>query len=805
MKTTCQVAVIGGGVVGCSVLYHLTKLGWSDVMLLERSELTSGSTWHAAGGFHTLNGDTNMAALQGYTIRLYKELEEITGMSCGLHHVGGITLADNQDRFDMLLAERAKHRFMGLETEIVGPDEIKKIAPITNTDGIIGALYDPLDGHLDPSGTTHAYAKAARMGGATIETHCMVRETNQRPDGTWDVVTDKGTIHAEHIVNAGGLWAREVGAMAGIYFPLHPMEHQYLVTDNIPEIEAIIDAGGEHPHVMDPAGESYLRQEGRGLCIGFYEQPCKPWAVDGTPWEFGHELLPDDFDKITDSIEFAYRRFPVLAEAGVKSVIHGPFTFAPDGNPLVGPVPCVRNYWSACGVMAGFSQGGGVGLTLAQWMIEGEPERDVFAMDVARFGDWITPGYTRPKVIENYQKRFSVAYPNEELPAARPNRTTPMYDIFSDLGAVWGQQYGLEVANYFAQAGEPSYETPSFRRSDAFAATGREARAVRGGVGINEVHNFGKYLVTGPRARDWLDRILTGRIPAPGRLSLTPMLSPKGKLIGDFTVSCLGEEEFQLTASYGAQNFHMRWFQQHQEDGATVENISDRRNGFQIAGPKAREVLAACTRADISGMRFMDVRRMVVGMTDCIVQRVSYTGDLGFEIYCDPMAQRQLWWTLWQAGQSHGMVPFGMRAMMSLRLDKFFGSWMREFSPDYTPAETGLDRFVAFDKTVDFIGRTVAETERATGPARRLVAFEVDADDADVNAYEPIWLDGTVVGFCTSGGYSHYARKSVAIGFLPTERAAEGLEVKIEILGQMRKAKVISTPLFDADGARMRG
>jgi dimethylglycine dehydrogenase len=805
VKTTCQVAVIGGGVVGCSVLYHLTKLGWSDVMLLERSELTSGSTWHAAGGFHTLNGDTNMAALQGYTIRLYKELEEITGMSCGLHHVGGITLADNQDRFDMLLAERAKHRFMGLETEIVGPDEIKKIAPITNTDGIIGALYDPLDGHLDPSGTTHAYAKAARMGGATIETHCMVRETNQRPDGTWDVVTDKGTIHAEHIVNAGGLWAREVGAMAGIYFPLHPMEHQYLVTDNIPQIEAIIDAGGEHPHVMDPAGESYLRQEGRGLCIGFYEQPCKPWAVDGTPWEFGHELLPDDFDKITDSIEFAYRRFPVLAEAGVKSVIHGPFTFAPDGNPLVGPVPGVRNYWSACGVMAGFSQGGGVGLTLAQWMIEGEPERDVFAMDVARFGDWITPGYTRPKVIENYQKRFSVTYPNEELPAARPNRTTLMYDIFSDLGAVWGQQYGLEVANYFAQAGEPTYETPSFRRSDAFAATGREARAVREGVGINEVHNFGKYLITGPRARDWLDRIMAGRIPAPGRLSLTPMLSPKGKLIGDFTVSCLGEEEFQLTASYGAQNFHMRWFRQHQQDGATVENISDRRNGFQIAGPKAREVLAACTRADVSGMRFMDVRRMVVGMTDCIVQRVSYTGDLGFEIYCDPMAQRQLWWTLWQAGQPHGMVPFGMRAMMSLRLDKFFGSWMREFSPDYTPAETGLDRFVAFDKTVDFIGRTVAETERATGPARRLVAFEVDADDADVNAYEPIWLDGTVVGFCTSGGYSHYARKSVAIGFLPTERAAEGLEVKIEILGQMRKAKVISTPLFDADGARMRG
>ncbi|GAA6192254.1 FAD-dependent oxidoreductase [Phaeobacter sp. NW0010-22] len=805
MKTTTRVAVIGGGVVGCSVLYHLTKLGWSDVMLLERSELTSGSTWHAAGGFHTLNGDTNMAALQGYTIRLYKELEEITGMSCGLHHVGGVTLADNQDRFDMLLAERAKHRFMGLETEIVGPEEIKKIAPVTNTDDIIGGLYDPLDGHLDPSGTTHAYAKAARMGGATIETHCMVQETNQRPDGTWDVVTNKGTIHAEHIVNAGGLWAREVGAMAGIYFPLHPMEHQYLVTDNIPEIEAIIDGGGEHPHVMDPAGESYLRQEGRGLCIGFYEQPCKPWAVDGTPWNFGHELLPDDFDKITDSIEFAYERFPVLATAGVKSVIHGPFTFAPDGNPLVGPVPGVRNYWSACGVMAGFSQGGGVGLTLAQWMIDGEPERDVFAMDVARFGDWIGPGYTRPKVIENYQKRFSVSYPNEELPAARPNRTTPMFDTFSNLGAVWGQQFGLEVANYFAQGDEPTYETPSFRRSDAFEATAREVRGVREAVGINEVHNFGKYLIKGAGARAWLDLIMAGRMPKPGRLSLTPMLSPKGKLIGDFTVSCLSETEFQLTASYGSQAFHYRWLLQHADDSVSVENISDKRNGFQIAGPKAAAVLSACTHADLSDFKFLDVRRMTIGMTDCIVQRVSYTGDLGYEIYCDPMAQRNLWETLWAAGKPHGMVPFGMRAMMSLRLDKFFGSWMAEFSPDYTAAETGLDRFISFKKNVDFIGRAAAEEERANGTDRKLVAFEVDANDADVNAYEPIWLEGKVVGFCTSGGYSHYAQKSIAQGFLPTDRIADGLEVEIEILGEMRQARVISTPLFDVDGARMRG
>ena len=802
MKTTTRVVVIGGGVVGASVLYHLTKLGWSDVMLLERSELTSGSTWHAAGGFHTLNGDTNMAALQGYTIKLYKELEAITGMSCGLHHVGGITLADNQDRFDMLVAERAKHRYMGLETEIVGPEEIAKIAPITNLDGIIGALYDPLDGHLDPSGTTHAYAKAARMGGATIETHTMVQETNQRPDGTWDVVTNKGTIHAEHVVNAGGLWAREVGAMAGVYLPLHPMEHQYLVTEETPEI---YERDSEHPHVMDPAGESYLRQEGRGLCIGFYEQPCKPWAVDGTPWDFGHELLPDNLDKVEASIEFAFKRFPVLEKAGIKSVIHGPFTFAPDGNPLVGPVPGLRNYWSACGVMAGFSQGGGVGLMLAQWMIEGECERDVTALDVGRFGTWITPGYTRPKVIENYQRRFSVSYPNEELPAARPHRTTPMYNIFTDMGAVWGQQFGLEVVNYYAQGDEPTFEQPTFRRSNAFKATAREVKAVRSAVGINEVQNFGKFAVTGKDARKWLSTIMAGRIPVAGRMSLTPMLSPKGRLMGDFTVSCLDENNFQLTASYGAQEIHYRWFMKNLKGDVRVRNVSDRRTGFQIAGPKSRELLSLCTRFDVASVKFLDVVRMTVGQVDCTVQRVSYTGDLGYEIYCDPMDQRQLWQTLWNAGQPLGITPFGMRAMMSLRLDRHFGSWLSEFSPDYTAAETGMDRFISFKKPDDFIGRKAAEAERDNPPTRILATFEVDAEDADVVAYEPVFIDDYVQGFCTSGGYSHHAGKSIAIALIPREHATAGKIVEIEIMGKRRKATLITEHLFGPDGSAMRG
>ncbi|QYK40119.1 MAG: FAD-dependent oxidoreductase [Paracoccaceae bacterium] len=806
MKTHTRVLVIGGGVVGCSVLYHLTKLGWSDVTLVERSELTSGSTWHAAGGFHTLNGDTNMAALQGYTIRLYKELEAITGMSCGLHHVGGITLADNQARFEMLKAERAKHRYMGLDTEILGPDEIHKLTDgMVNLEGIIGALYDPLDGHLDPSGTTHAYAKAARMGGAEIVLHNRVLETNPRPDGSWEVVTEKGTIIAEHVVNAGGLWAREIGAMAGVYLPLLPMAHQYLVTDDIPEIMDILRSGREFPHVMDPGGESYLRQEGRGLCIGFYEKPCEPWAVDGTPWTFGHELLNEQFDKIEDSVNFAYRRFPVLERSGVKRVIHGPFTFAPDGNPLIGPVQGLRNYWSACAVMAGFSQGGGMGLALAQWMIHGEVERDPRGFDVSRFGTWTTPGYTVPKVIENYQMRFSVSYPNEERPAARPFRTTAMYDTFSQMRAVWGQQYGLEVVNYHALPGEPLYETPSFKRSNAWDATKAEVLAVRNGVGINELQNFGKYRVTGARARAWLDRIMAGAIPAPGRIALTPMLAQSGRIIGDFTVSCIHEQEFMLTASYGAQGWHHRWFESHLEDGVRVENISDIRTGFQIAGPRARELLSRVTRADVSAgkFRFMDTRRMTVGMADCLVQRVSYTADLGFEIFCDAPSQRHLWQTLWTAGQDLGLRPFGMRAMMSLRLDKWFGSWGREFSPDYTPAETGLDRFIRWNKTADWIGKAAATAEKAAGPKRRLATFIVDADQADVTAWEPIWLDGTVQGFCTSGGYSHTTGQSVAYGFLPADRLQDGQTAEIEILGDRRPARVHLAPIWD-DGGRMR-
>ena len=530
--------------------------------------------------------------------------------------------------------------------------------------------------------------------------------------------------------------------------------------------------------------------------------------MDGTRWDFGHELLDENLDRISDSMEFAFKRFPALEKAGIKTIINGPFTFAPDGNPLVGPVPGLRNYWSACAVMAGFSQGGGVGLTLAEWMIEGEPTRDVFAMDVARFGDYCTPSYTRLKVRENYQKRFSVSYPNEELPAARPLDTTPAYAIWQRHNAVFGAGYGMEHVNYFAREGEQAYEIPSFRRSNAFDTVGEEVRAVREGVGLNEIHNFGKYEFKGEGAAAFLDRIMAGKIPAPGRLSLNPMLSPAGKIIGDFTVACVQPGVYQVTASFGAQAYHMRWFVQHLPDsGVSLTNISKQRIGFQIAGPKAQQLLSRVTLADVStaAMPFLSVREIDVGQCQAIVQRVSYTGDRGYEIYVPWHHQAALYTILSEAGADLGLRPFGMRAMMSLRLDKSFGSWMREYKPDYMPLETGLDRFVDYEKPTDFIGKAAVLAEKERGVTRKLCSFIVEASDADAVAWEPIWHDGAVVGYVTSGGYSHYCEKSIAFGFLPVELIEEGRQVEIEILGEMVAATLYSEPLFDPRNEYLRG
>src|SRR5687767_2426187 len=494
MKSHVQVAVIGGGVVGCSVLYHLTKAGWRDVVLVERSDLTSGSTWHAAGGFHTLNGDPNVAKLQAYTVGLYKEIEKISGESCGLHLTGGVQLADTPERLEWLKMAHARGRYLGMETEIISASEAKALMPLLDDSYFVGAMWDPIEGHLDPYGTTHAYAKSAKLAGAEIYLHNRVTELLSNADGSWNVVTQQGTIHAEHVVNAGGLWAREIGRMVGLELPVLAMEHHYILTEDMPEIAEINRATGKEViHVIDFAGEIYTRQERQGLLLGTYEQAATPWSPHTTPWDFGQDLLPPDLDRIAPSLEIGFKHFPALQKTGIRRVVNGAFTFSPDGNPLVGPVRGRRNFWCACAVMAGFSQGGGVGLALSNWMVEGDPGFDIWGMDVARYGPWATQGYTNEKVREFYSRRFRIRFPNEELPAARPMQTTPLYDKMLAQGAVMGDSWGLETPLWFAPSGVEPKDVVSFHRSNDFEHVKREVRAVREGVGVTEIANFAKY------------------------------------------------------------------------------------------------------------------------------------------------------------------------------------------------------------------------------------------------------------------------------------------------------------------------
>ena len=803
MKSHVRVAVIGGGIVGCSVLYHLTKLGWSDVCLIERSELTSGSTWHAAGGMHTLNSDPNVAKLQDYTIRLYKELEEISGQSCSIHLSGGFMLADTPERMDFLKMAVAKGKYLGMESELVSMDEVKRANPLIETQYFLGAMYDPFEGHVDPSGVTHAYAKAARMAGAEVYRFNPVIELIPTADGGWTVVTEKGTIEAEMVVNAGGLWAREVGRMVGLELPILAMEHQFLITEDIPEVKAL---DREMPHFIDFGGEAYLRQEGHGLVLGTYEQACVPWSPRTTPMDFGHELLQPDLDRIAPSLEVAFKHFPCLATAGIKQVINGPFTFAGDGNPLVGPVPGLRNYFVACGVMAGMSQGGGVGLSLAQWMIEGEPGMDIFAMDVARYGDFATRGFTNTKVQENYKRRFNITFPNEELPAARPLRTTPIYDRLKARNAVFGAGYGLEHALWFAPEGTEPFEEPTFRRSNAFAPVAAECRAVREGVGLLEISNFAKYEVTGPGAADFLDGLFTARLPEVGKLKLSPMLSTKGRLIGDFTIARRGPEMFMLIGSGVAEAYHMRWFGARMpESGVRLDCKSSAVGGLAVAGPKARELVSRLTDEDVSAeaFPFLTVRDLDLGELRATIGRISFTGELGFEIWVGVDYLLALYEMLTKAGAELGLTLFGGRALQSLRLEKSFGAFTREYTSDYTPFEAGLGRFVSFKKG-GFVGHDAALEAKEKGPRWKLSTFVVDDDGVDALANEPIHHDGNVVGWVTSGGYGHVIEKSIALGYVPADLAEPGGKFEIVILGDPRPATLVGEPLYDPAGGRMR-
>ncbi len=812
MKSSARVVVIGGGVVGASVLYHLTKAGWTDVVLVERKQLTAGSTWHAAGGMHTLNGDPNVARLQQYTVNLYKEIEKESGQNCGIHLPGGLMLADTPERLDFLRMAQARGRYLGMHMEMLSMKEAKALNPLLEEKYFVGALYDEDEGSVDPYGVTHAYAICAKNRGAEVYTDTWVTGLNHRPDGTWDVITDKDhTIHAEHVVNAGGLWAREVGRMCGLELPVLAMEHHYLMTEPMDEvIEYNKTMGRELPHIIDFAGEIYARQEGQSILLGTYEQENRPWAAKETPWDFVFQLLPHDLERIAPELERGFAHFPAVGRAGIKKFVNGPFTFSPDGNPLVGPIRGMRGMWSACGVMAGLSQGGGVGLSLANWMVNGDPGADIWGMDVARYGDYATLAYTHAKVRENYSRRFRITFPNEELAAARPLLTTPIYDRLLEHNAVMGVGFGLEHPLWFQDKGKEPVEEVTFYRSSAFKNVGEESRAVRERVGFSEASNFAKYKVSGPGSAAWLQGLFTNALPKIGRTVLTAMLNPQGRIEGEFSVSRIGEEEFFLFGSQAAEVHHPRWFLAHLPEGSPIrfETLALSMVGLTVAGPRSRDVLQKLTDTSLAtkDFPFMSFRRVNIGMAPVWLSRMTYTGDLGYEIWIAPEYQRYLFDLIWDAGKEFDMRMFGFRALITMRLEKNFGTWYREYRPIYTPLESGMERAMKFDH--EFIGRAAVEAEMKTGPARKLVMFKVDVDEtrpADVLGDEPVFHNGEVVGWITSGGYAHYSGVSLALGYIPAALAVEGTTgFEIEIIGNMRPAHLQLEPVLDPSGSRMR-
>ncbi len=804
MKKHAQVVVIGGGLVGCSILYHLAKLGWRDVVLLERDELTSGSTWHAAAGTHGLHDDNNVSRLQYYTMKLYAELEQETGQSCGIHQPGSIYLACTTDRVHQLRIQAAKASAFDAEFHEISSKEVLDLHPLLVIDDVRCAMYEPLAGHVDPSGVTHAFANGAKQRGAEIHRFTPVVETNPRADGGWDVVTPKGNIHADFVVNAAGLWAREVAALAGFTLPLMAMEHQYFVTEAIP---AIAEIGRELPGVADRDQEYYMRQEGEGLLVGAYERDGRFWSEQATPMDFGHELLPSDLERIEENVMRACERVPALGEAGIKQVINGPMIWSPDASALLGPVPGLKNYFVCCGIIPGFSQSAGLGLTVAQWLIEGESELDMFSWDVSRFGSWANSAFTRARVLDTYASRFRIHFPLEERAAGRPLRKRPVYPLQQSLGAVFGLSYGWEHPVWFATDSVAQEDHFGFERPKWFAVIANECKALRTSVGVVDTSNFAKYEITGVNALDWLDRLVANYVPqADGRTCLAPLLSPRGGVAGDFTIARLSGERLLMIGSGIAEGYHRRIFEQHlPAKGVSFRSVTDALAGFNVAGPNARTLLEKLTGRTLENadFPFMGNRVVDIGGYQAILIRVSFTGDLGYEIYVAEENQLALYQSILQHGADLGITPVGSRALGSMRIEKGYGSWSREYSPEWYPHESGLARLVKDDK-IAFLGRDAWQAVKAQPPRQVLSCFTVETENADAWGGETIYRDGQYAGRVTSGAFGFSVDRSVALGYINADGIEADASYEIAVLGRPHKAELLREPPFDPKGTRLR-
>ncbi len=804
--TKVKVVVIGGGIIGTSILYHLAKRGWSDCVLLEKTVLTAGSTWHAAANGNTLNPIPNIARLQRNSIALYSRLEEETGQSISQKRPGGLMIATTNDRMSEYRATHATGRRLGFKYELIGPEEILHRHPLTNVDGVIGALWEPLDGHIDPFGTTQALAIGARKMGATIRQHSEVMDLHQESNGSWRVITKNEDYTANWIVNAAGLWANDVAKLTGAKLAMTPMEHHYLITESVPQIKSL---NKELPLIRDPDASFYMRQELNGLLLGIYENRPKPWGVNGIAKHFEQELLPSDLDRLLPNLQLAFERFPALTDVGIKKDVNGPFVFSPDARPLLGPMPGQRNHFCAAAFIAGLNMGGGFGDLIAEWIMTGRTDMDMSSCDVGRFGDWgANDNYRVTRAIDTYATRYHQHYPHEERNAGRPVRTFPLYEHQQAKGAVFGSANGWERPTWFAVNGEDAHDIYSFGRQNWFDTVGEEARAVRRDCGLMDASVFAKYRVAGAQAKAFLEQLLACSIPSrTGQIRLAHMLDKTGGIIGEFSIVQRKTGVYFLVGAAAAETMHMRWMLEEARDfDCHIECVSAEQSVLALAGPYSRKVLQKLTHTDVSNraLPFLNAIELSIDNICVYALRVSFTGELGYELYSDVHDQVALYYKLHEAGSEFGLRDFGARALDALRLEKGYPRYGSELNTEVTPFEAGLGFAIDMHRG-GFTGyEALVATKRDNRIRHQIVSISIEEGEADPVANETLFCEGEIAGYVTSGAYGYNVGQALAMALLKPAYAQAGQNLQVDILGKHRNASVVAGAHFDPAGVRMR-
>jgi len=808
--TQTRVVVIGGGAVGTSALYHLAKAGWTDCVLLEKNELTSGSTWHAAGNIPTFSIGWSVMNMQRYSVELYKGLGDAIDYPMNYHVTGSLRLAHTKTRMQEFERSCGMGRYQGIDMEMVSIADMKDRYPFLETHDLEGGLYDPDDGDIDPSQLTQAYAKGARDMGARIERFCPVTGVD-RENGEWIIQTPKGEIRCEYVVNAAGYRAQELGRMfipfGGREVPMMTMSHQYMLTDEIPELEEWSrSVGHKLPLLRDVDTSYYLRQEKYGLNLGPYERNCKAhWMTpdDPMPEDFSFQLYPDDLDRLEWHMEDAMARVPILGTAGINKVINGPIPYTPDGNPLIGPMPGVPNAFEACVFTFGIAQSGGAGKVLAEWVTEGQTEWDMWSCDPRRFTGFVDQEYTNRKGMEVYANEYAMHFPHHEWPEARDKKLSPLHAKIKGLGGVMGAYNGWERANWFAKPDDDISEESTLtwdREGPWFARVAEECLAVRDGVGVLELPGFSRFMLSGVGAAEWLLSRTASRLPAIGRMGLAYFADPRGRILTEMSVMRLAEDEFQLITAATAQWHDFELLKNALPEGLSLTDTTDEFSTLIVTGPKSRDLFANISDGDLTQPWLTHQKARIAGC-NVMLARVSFAGELGWEIHgtiADIPA-------IYDAVLANGAKPFGMYALDSLRLEKGYRTWKGDLSSDYSLLEGGLDRFVQLDKTQDFPGKTALLAEKQRGVSKRFVALIVDAGASDAPYMSTLWFDGKVVGETTSGGWGHRVGASIALGMLRADLAVEGTEITVEIYGERHRAVVQKDqPLWDPKNERLR-